>query len=49
MKRKLIAGFLAAIMAMGTLAGCGGNSDKGDSKEKTEAKTEEKESGKERK
>lgn len=45
MKRKLIAGLLAAIMAMGTLAGCGGSSDEGDSKKKAEAKTEEKENG----
>lgn len=40
MKRKLIAGFLAAIMAMGTLAGCGGSSGGGDAEAKTEGKTE---------
>ena len=26
MNRKFVAGFLAAVMALGTLAGCGGSS-----------------------
>lgn len=45
MKRKLVAGFLAAVMALGTLAGCGGGSSQGSGETDTDTSKEDTSSG----
>lgn len=45
MKRKLIAGFLAAVMTLGTLAGCGGSSNEGEETTSQDSETQEEASG----
>lgn len=48
MKKKLIASFLAAMMVMGSLAGCGSDSGEADNQEKSEAKKTEESGEKEK-